>query len=151
MYSFFHRGVHCLFLEPSVLFYKYNLHSIQIYSRHALSGVFMHCHQGKLFSHVQLCNPMDCSPPGSSVIGIFQTRILEWVAISYSRGSSWLRYRTHVSCVSCTGRQILYHCATWEMSLLILAWFTLHLILKFIFMILLAIFPGFGRNSSHWG
>ena len=35
-----------------------------------------------------LCDPMDCSPPGSSVHGIFQARILEWVAISFSRGSS---------------------------------------------------------------
>ena len=35
-----------------------------------------------------LCNSIDCSPPDSSVHGIFQTRILEWVAISYSRGSS---------------------------------------------------------------
>ena len=35
-----------------------------------------------------LCNPMDCSPPGSSVHGIFQARVLEWVAISFSRGSS---------------------------------------------------------------
>ena len=47
-------------------------------------------------------NPMDCSPPGSSVHGISQVRILEWVVISYSRGSSWLRDQTHVSCVSCT-------------------------------------------------
>ena len=40
-------------------------------------------------SHVlTLCNPVDCSPPGSSVYGIPQTRILEWVAISFSRGSS---------------------------------------------------------------
>jgi len=31
------------------------------------------------------CDPMDCSPPGSSVLGIFQTRILEWIAISFSR------------------------------------------------------------------
>ena len=35
-----------------------------------------------------LCDPMDCSPPGSYVHGIFQARILEWVAISFSRGSS---------------------------------------------------------------
>ena len=35
-----------------------------------------------------LCNPMDCNPPGSSVCGIFQARILKWVAISFSRGSS---------------------------------------------------------------
>ena len=38
-----------------------------------------------------LCDSMDCSPPGSSVPGIFQARILEWVAISFSRGSSKLR------------------------------------------------------------
>ena len=40
-----------------------------------------------------LCDPMDCSPPGSSVHGIFQARLLEQVAISYSRGSSWTRER----------------------------------------------------------
>ena len=40
---------------------------------------------------------MDCSPPGSSVHGILQARILEWVAISFSRGSSWPRDRTQVS------------------------------------------------------
>ena len=41
------------------------------------------CH---VLSHVWLCDPTDCSPPGSSVLGIFQARILEWVAISSSRG-----------------------------------------------------------------
>ena len=55
------------------------------------------------------CNPMDCSLPGYSVHGIFQARIVEWVAISFSRGSSWPRDRTHISSVSCAGRQILYH------------------------------------------
>ena len=60
-------------------------------------------------SCVQLfCNPMDCSPPGS-VHGLFQARILEWVAISFSRGSSWTRSQIHVSCI---GRWILYHWAT---------------------------------------
>ena len=44
-----------------------------------------------------LCNPMDCSLPGSSIHGIFQARILEWVAISFSRGSSWPRDWTQVS------------------------------------------------------
>ena len=44
-----------------------------------------------------LCDPMDCSLPGSSVHGIFQARVLEWVAISFSRGSSWLRDQTQVS------------------------------------------------------
>ena len=57
-----------------------------------------------------LCNLMDYSLPGSSVHGILQERILEWVAFSFSRGSSQLRDRT---CVSCIGRQILHHWATW--------------------------------------
>ena len=51
------------------------------------------------------CDPMDCSPPGSSVYGISQARILEWVAISFSRRSSQPGYWT---CVSCIGRWILY-------------------------------------------
>ena len=45
-----------------------------------------------------LCNPVDCSPPGSSIHGILQARILEWTAIPFSRGSSWLRDQTRVSC-----------------------------------------------------
>ena len=49
-----------------------------------------------------LCNPTDCSPPGSSVHGILQARILEWVTIPFSRGSSWPRDQTWVSCI--TGR-----------------------------------------------
>ena len=48
-------------------------------------------------SHVWLCYLVDCSLPGSSVHGIFQVRILEWVAISFSRGSSWPRDQTQVS------------------------------------------------------
>ena len=52
---------------------------------------------------------MDCSPLGSSVQGILQARILEWVAISTSRGSSRTRDRTSVSYASCIGRQVLYH------------------------------------------
>ena len=64
-----------------------------------------------------LCDPMDCSPPGSSVHGILQARILEWVAIPFSRGSSWPRNQTWVSWVSCIGMWILYHCATWETQL----------------------------------
>ena len=58
-----------------------------------------------------LCELMDCCPPGSSVHGILQARILECVAISSSTGSSWLRDRTLVSCVFCIDRQILYHWA----------------------------------------
>ena len=55
------------------------------------------------FSCVSLCNPVDRSPTGFSVHGILQVRILEWVAISSSKGSSWPRNQTHVSYVSCIG------------------------------------------------
>ena len=51
-------------------------------------------------SYPTLCDPMDCNPPGSSVHEIFQARILEWVAISFSRGSSQPRDRTWVSCTA---------------------------------------------------
>ena len=64
-----------------------------------------------------LCDPVDCSPPGSSVHGILQARILEWVAIPFSRGFSWPRDQTHISCL---GRQILYHRATWEATYLVM-------------------------------
>ena len=58
-----------------------------------------------------LCNPIDYKLPCSSFHGIFQARILEWVAISFSRGSSWPRGQTWVSCIA---RQILYYWANWE-------------------------------------
>ena len=58
-----------------------------------------------------LCDPMNCSLPSSSVHRISQARMQEWVAISYSRGSSRPRDPTHTSCI---GRQVLYHWATWE-------------------------------------
>ena len=61
-----------------------------------------------------LHSAMDCSTPGSSVLAIFQARILEWVAISSSKGSSWPRHQTHISNISCFGRHILYHWVTWE-------------------------------------
>ena len=59
-------------------------------------------------------NPTDCSPPGFSVHGIFQATVLEWVAISFSRGPSQSKDGTQVSCISCIGRQILYYCAIRE-------------------------------------
>ena len=47
-----------------------------------------------------LCNPMDCSPPGSSIHGILQARTLEWIAVPFSRGSSQPRDWTLVSCIA---------------------------------------------------
>ena len=67
-----------------------------------------------------LCNPIDCSLTGSSVHGIHQARILEWVAIPFSRGSSQRRDQTCVPYVSRIGRRILYvlftPSATWTAS-----------------------------------
>ena len=61
------------------------------------------------FSRVWLWDRMNCSPPGSSVHGILQARILEWVAMPSPRGSSWPSDRTRISYVSCISRRVLYH------------------------------------------
>ena len=58
---------------------------------------------------------MDCSPPGSSVHGILQARILEWVSMPFSRRFSWPRDGTHVSCIS---RKIIYHLSQGSLQLL---------------------------------
>ena len=55
--------------------------------------------------YLTLCDPVDCSWPGSSVHGILQAGILEWVPMLSSRDQTG---------ISCIGRQILYHCTTWE-------------------------------------
>ena len=61
-----------------------------------------------------LCDRLVCDLPCSSVHRISQARVLEWVAISSSRLGSQPRDQTHISCVSCIGRQVLYYCATWQ-------------------------------------
>ena len=82
------------------------------YSSFATNSSNMSCVSAQSLNHVQLFpTPTDCSPPGSSVHGISQARVLEWVAIPFFRGSSQPQDRTHVSWI---GRQILYHWATWE-------------------------------------
>ena len=68
-------------------------------------GPHMCMHAKSLQLCLNLCNPMNCNPPGSSVHGISQARILEWFAISFSRGASRSRDWTLISCV---GRKILY-------------------------------------------
>ena len=79
--------------------------------KHDLTKYYLHethikfvCSVAKLC--LTLCDPMDYSPPGYSVHGISQARILEWIAISSLRGSSQPRDWTHISCI---GRWILYH------------------------------------------
>ena len=77
-------------------------------------------HLGVVYICAQSCltlsDPMDCNLPGSSVHGILQARILEWATISVSRGSLPARDQTHVSCISCIGRWVLYHRTTQEAS-----------------------------------
>ena len=77
-------------------FYKHHLFLTPNFPFPMLSG----------FSCVWLCSHMDCSPPGSSVHGILQARILEWVTISSSRGSSRLGDQTHGSCTSCVAGRL---------------------------------------------
>ena len=62
-------------------------------------GTLLHCWGEVAQLCPILCDPMDCSLPGSFIHWIFQARVLEWVAISFSRGSSRPRYRTQVSCI----------------------------------------------------
>ena len=88
-----------------------NIHTMEYYSTVKRNEVLPHAtseQPWKIFcvylvtqSCPTLCKPMDCNPSGSSLHGIFQARILEWVTICYSRGSSPPRDRTCISCISC--------------------------------------------------
>ena len=78
-------------------------HSLQVRKRSTLLAVVSRFPKVKVLVAQlcpTLCDPMDCSLPGSSVHGIFQARILEWVAIPFSRRSSQPRNQTQVSCVA---------------------------------------------------
>ena len=66
---------------------------------------------------------MDCNPPGSFVHGIFQARILKWVAFPPPGESSQFRDQIRLSCISCIGRRVLYHWATWEALAMISTFF----------------------------
>ena len=77
----------------------------------SLLGPIERCLHTQLLSHVWLCDPMDCSPPGFLVHGIFQARVLEWVAISFSR-RIFLTQGSNLCLL--LGRQILYYWASWE-------------------------------------
>ena len=86
--------------------------SVRVKEKHSMrSDFFLNISQCMLshFSCPTLCDFMDYRSPGSSIHGISQARILEWVAISFSRGSSWSRDQTCLFCVSCIGRQTPYH------------------------------------------
>ena len=95
-----------------------NFHGVSVFIMASIKQYIVHCHtithrhiyimHARLLSRILLFrDPMDYSPPGSSVHGISQARILEWVAILSSGGSTRSRDRTRVSCTSCIGRWIL--------------------------------------------
>ena len=72
------------------------------------------CSAKSLQSYPTLCDPMDCSPPDSSVHGIFQVRILKQFAMPFSRGSSWPNDWTYISCGSCIAGRFFTTGATWK-------------------------------------
>ena len=77
-----------------------NIYRLQCFSHIILFNFHYVCVCLVTQSCLTLCDPMDCSRPGSSVYGIYQARILEWVAISFSRESSQPRDWTLVSCIA---------------------------------------------------
>ena len=87
---------------PISLIYA-SLHKCKFAVERVMAWTLPMCSLAKLC--LTLCDPMDCSPPGSSVPGISQVRILEWFAISFSRGSSWPWDLTQAFCI---GWWVLY-------------------------------------------
>ena len=98
------QGIHKYLLTASLLPYSRSWQTVKGQLVNILGSGYMGAQ-----TCLTLCYPMDCSLPGSSIHEISQARILEWVAISFSRGSSQLRDWTHVSCIFCIGKWILYH------------------------------------------
>ena len=96
----------CLLSWVSVSFFSSFLLLWKLPTKTCLCAV---CSAKLLQSCLTLCDTVDCSPPGSSVHGVLQARILEWVAMPSFRGTSQPRDWTHVSYISCFGRWVLYH------------------------------------------
>ena len=70
------------------------------------------------FSHIRLCDPVDCSPSGYSVHGILQVRTLEWIAMLSPGGSSRPRDQTCISYVSCVAGNFFTASTTWEVQII---------------------------------
>ena len=87
----------------------------QLHCHHCASPKSLRCAKSLQWCPT-LCNPMDYSPPGSSVHGILQVRILEWLAIPSSRQSSWSRNQTCISYISCIGWWVLHHFSSVQFS-----------------------------------
>ena len=80
----------------------------KIFTNETMIILYVLCCAKSLQLCLTLCDPMN-PPPGSSVPGILQSRILEWAAVPFSRGASQPRDWTRISYVSCISRQVLYH------------------------------------------
>ena len=93
LFSFFPSSVH------SPTFFSFSTSPCLVHTRRKEERCTL-----SRFSHVRLCDPIDCSPPGSSVHGILQAKTLEWIAISSSTGSCRPNDGTQVSYISCIGK-----------------------------------------------
>ena len=91
-------GMGCYFLN----LYLYNYYIITL-------SILVKVKVSVTQSCLTLCDPMNYSLLGFSVHGILQARILKWHSVPFSRGSSWPRDQTYVSCISCPDRRILYY------------------------------------------
>ena len=100
---------YCLFAKIFLL--KYSWFIIIIAKPFSFTHTCVHAyvHAQSLQSYPTLCGPMNCDPPVSSVHGILQARILELVAMPYSRGSSWPKDQICISYIAQIGRQFLYY------------------------------------------
>ena len=87
------------FSKSSLNIWKFTVHVLLKPGLENFEHYFASMWKWSLSLYPTLCKPMHCSPPGSSIHGILQARVLEWVAISFSRGSSRPRDWTQVSCI----------------------------------------------------
>ena len=101
----------CLRSNQGILNSKQNFHKISRWLECILKLEKACVHVCSVISTRDL---MNCSPPNFSFHGILQARILEWIAISSSSGSSSHKDQTHISWIPCFRRQIIYHWAIWE-------------------------------------
>ena len=97
----------CSLLPEGLDFHRGRSFNAKVMTDLGMMVLFLVCCQ--VLQSCPTLHSVDCSSPGSSVHGILQARILEWVATPSSRGSYQPRDRTCVSYISCIGRQILYH------------------------------------------
>ena len=109
LYFISRSSFHVLMISQQDVFLQFFLHLwylSSLFPSLLLRNAFVCCVLSH-FSCVWLCYPMNWCPSGSSLHGVLQTRILEWVAMPSSRGSFWPRNQTYISYVSCTGRWVL--------------------------------------------